>query len=127
MQNNMIKEGFAFRFDPGACENCEGNCCIGESGYIWVTPAEIEAIASYLEMDEELFKTRCLRKVKYRYSLAERKNGESYECLFFDPAVKRCTIYPVRPTQCRTFPFWDYFKDHIEEVEKECPGIQRIL
>ncbi|NLO17741.1 MAG: YkgJ family cysteine cluster protein, partial [Arcobacter butzleri] len=28
------------------------------------------------------------------------------------------------PTQCRSFPFWDYFKDNITEVQKECPAIK---
>ncbi len=126
MQDNIKKEGFAFAFDPKACETCAGNCCIGESGYIWLTPAEIGAIADFLQMEQEAFRAAYLRKVGYRQSLKERRNGTSYECIFFDPVHKRCAIYPVRPTQCRTFPFWDYFKNRIEEVEKECPGIIRL-
>jgi len=125
MQNIMTKEGFDFTFNPSACESCEGNCCIGESGYIWVTPNEIKDIAAFLEMDEATFRAQHLRKISYRFSLKERKVGESYECEFFDMKQKRCTIYDVRPSQCRTFPFWDYFKDKINEVEKECPGIIR--
>jgi len=119
----MTKEGFDFRFNPDACESCEGNCCIGESGYIWVTPHEITNIASYLEMQEADFRKAHLRKVRYRYSLKERQVAQSFECEFFDMTQKRCTIYEVRPSQCRTFPFWDYFKKHIEEVKQECPGI----
>ena len=119
----MTKEGFNFAFNPSACESCEGNCCIGESGYIWVTPGEIQNIASFLQLDESIFREKYLRKVRYRYSLKERQVGQSFECEFFDMSQKRCTIYDVRPSQCRTFPFWDYFKEHITEVEKECPGI----
>lgn len=122
----MTKEGFNFVFNPHACESCEGNCCIGESGYIWVTPAEIQNIASFLKLNETDFREQHLRKVQYRYSLKERQVGESFECEFFNMAQKRCTIYEVRPSQCRTFPFWDYFKEHIKEVEKECPGIIRL-
>ena len=125
MHPNMKKEGFDFAFNPSACESCEGNCCIGESGYIWVTPAEIKDIAAYLKLSEELFRAKHLRKVSYRLSLKERKVGESYECEFFDMQKKQCTIYDVRPSQCRTFPFWDYFKERIQEVEEECPGIIR--
>ena len=126
MQDNMTKEGFSFAFNPSACEVCEGNCCIGESGYIWVTPTEIQNIASYLKLSETDFRVQHLRKIQYRYSLKERQVGESFECEFFNMTQKKCTIYDVRPNQCRTFPFWDYFKEHTKEVEKECPGIIRL-
>ncbi len=123
---NMIKhDGFKFGFDESACFNCDGNCCRGESGYIWVTPSEISEISNFLGLDESEFREHRLRKVKYRYSLKEREVADEYECEFFDETQKRCTIYEVRPSQCRTFPFWDYFKEHIEEVVKECPGIIR--
>ncbi len=126
MQDKMTKENFNFAFNPSACETCEGNCCIGESGYVWVTPAEIKAIATHLGLDEEVFRAKHLRKVGYRYSLKENKLGESYECAFFDKNKRQCSIYEVRPSQCRSFPFWDYFKEHITEVEEECPGIIRL-
>ena len=116
----ISKEGFSYKFDPEACKNCEGNCCIGESGYIWVTPQDIKAIAFYLNMDEELFKKTFLIKVGYRYSLKEKPYKDGYACVFFENG---CKIYPVRPNQCRTFPFWDYYKDKVDELKKECPGI----
>lgn len=120
----MIKsEGYDFLFDPSKCDTCEGNCCIGESGYIWCTPAEIDAIASYVQLDRDLFMTEYIEKVKYRYSLKERNVGGSYHCIFFDSRKRGCSIYPVRPSQCRTFPFWEHFKTHRDEVIKECPGI----
>ncbi len=124
--HTMIKvEGYDFGFDESACFSCEGNCCRGESGYIWVTPYEISQIARFLHIDEDDFRAEHLRKVRYRYSLKEVETEGEYICRYFDTISKRCTIYEVRPSQCRTFPFWDYFKEHIEEVEKECPGIIR--
>jgi Fe-S-cluster containining protein len=114
------KEGFNYKFDTDACKNCEGNCCIGESGYIWVSPKEIKEIASFLGIDEEIFKSRFLIKVGYRFSLKEKPYKDGFACIFFENG---CKIYPVRPLQCRTFPFWDYFKDHLDELKKECPGI----
>ncbi len=123
MQDIIRKEGFSFGFDPSKCSQCEGKCCTGESGYIWLTSDEMENIASFLETDIQHFKENYLRKVRYRYSLKEVLIDGSYECIFFNQEHKNCSIYPVRPTQCITFPFWDYFKDHQEEVEQECPGI----
>ena len=120
--NIIKKEGFNFSFDTDACKSCEGNCCIGESGYIWVTPKEIENIAEFLEIDKDFFIQNYLIKVGYRFSIKEKPYKNGYACLFFNNA---CSIYPVRPTQCRTFPFWDYFRDekHFDELKKECPGI----
>ncbi len=120
MKNIITREGFPYKFNQDACKNCEGNCCIGESGYIWVTPKEIEEIANFLKIDTEEFKKRFLIKVGYKYSIKERPYKDGFACIFFD---KGCTIYPVRPKQCRTYPFWDYFKTHTGELIKECPGI----
>jgi Fe-S-cluster containining protein len=117
------KDGFKFAFDPLACSSCEGRCCTGESGYIWITPKEMQDVAKLLEMEFDEFTSNYVKKVGYRYSLVERRVDESYECVFFDSKLKRCSIYEARPKQCRTFPFWDSFKDDIDEVVKECPGI----
>ncbi len=125
MRNLITKESFSFSFDPSACYSCSGACCRGESGYVWVSKEEIIQIARFLEMDVERFKKDCLKKENYRFTIQEiKKNGE-YLCLFFDEKHNKCAIYPVRPKQCRSFPFWDQYKnkDKIKEVCKECKGI----
>lgn len=114
------KEGFPYKFDQDACSRCDGNCCIGESGYIWVNIKEIEDIANFLKIDKNLFIDRFLIKVGYKFSLKEKPYKDGFACIFFENG---CSIYPVRPKQCKTFPFWDYFKTHICELKKECPGI----
>ena len=126
MQNLIKKDGFSFAFDPKACESCKGDCCRGESGYIWVNKEEIENIANFLGILKDEFIKNYLKKVKYRFSIKEVVINGEYQCLFFDEKNCRCQIYPVRPTQCRTFPFWDRYKDekYINEVCKECPGIK---
>jgi len=120
----VTKDGYNYKFNPLACDTCGGACCTGESGYIWVKYQEIEKIAQFLELTIEEFATIYLRKVKHRYSIIEKKlDTDNYACIFFDNNIKQCTIYPVRPSQCRTFPFWEIFKSDIEEVKKECPGV----
>jgi len=117
-------EQYAYAFDPKACESCGGACCTGASGYIWARYGEIEQMADFLDLRVEDFAKMYLRKVGHRYSLTERQVGEDdYACVFFDTEKKRCTIYPVRPRQCRTFPFWEQFKNNEDEVRDECPGI----
>jgi len=120
----MEKEGYGYKFNPSACEECGGHCCTGESGYIWAKYDEIVNMAEFVNLSVEEFATMYLKKVKHRYSLVEKKLAEdNYACIFFDETTERCTIYPVRPLQCRTFPFWEQFKQDEEEVRKECPGI----
>ncbi len=118
------KDGYKYKFKPSECEACGGQCCTGESGYIWTKYEEIKNMAEFVNLSVEDFATIYLKKVKHRYSLIEKKLSEdNYACIFFDENIKRCTIYSVRPMQCRTFPFWEQFKNDEEEVRKECPGI----
>ena len=125
--NIIKKEGFDFAFDPSGCDTCAGNCCIGESGYIWINKNEIENLAKHLNISIEELGLNYLRKVGYKYSLKERQLAkDNYACVFFDLEKKCCSIYEARPTQCRTFPFWDYFKENKEEVFKECPAIKEL-
>ncbi len=124
MDNLIEKEGYGYRFDPSACDECGGGCCTGESGYIWTKRHEIELMAEFVKLSVDEFATMYLRKVKHRYSLREKKlSSDNYACIFFDDTTNRCSIYPVRPLQCRTFPFWEQFKTDEQEVRKECPGI----
>lgn len=121
----MIRQdGYEFSFLPSACESCGGACCIGESGYIWISRPEIEAVAEYLQMPVEEFAQNYLIRAKNRYSLREEKvEGMGYACIFFDTQKRLCSIYNVRPKQCRTFPFWEQFKNDTKELTQECPGV----
>ncbi len=123
MKNLTKKDGFKFAFGASACQSCEGRCCTGESGYIWCNVSEMQEMAKHLGLEFSEFTSKYIKKVGYKYSLVEKKVDDSYECIFFDSKLKRCSIYEVRPKQCRTFPFWDSFKNDIDEVVKECPGI----
>jgi hypothetical protein len=84
-----------------------------------MTPPEIEAIAGFLGVDVGTFSRRYLRRVGRSLSLIEKP---SHDCIFWDGG---CTVYAVRPTQCRTFPFWP---ENIETpgawqaVVHQCPG-----
>lgn len=125
--NLMESDGYPYKFEPSACASCGGACCTGASGYIWVKHHEIKTIAEFLELSYEDFAIMYLKKVKHRYSLIEkyRKESNDFACIFFDSKIEGCGIYSVRPLQCRTFPFWEQFKNSCDEVEKECPGIVR--
>ncbi|MCI5968424.1 YkgJ family cysteine cluster protein [Helicobacter sp.] len=113
---------FQYHFDPSKCKECGGKCCTGESGYVFVTPKEIEEIAEFLGLDFDTFCQNYVKKVGYRYSLLDiTQDNKTYSCVFFKDGI--CQIYPKRPKQCVAFPFWDYYKEHFDELEKECIGV----
>ncbi len=123
MQDLIKQETYPYAFDPSACSSCEGRCCTGESGYIYVNKNEIESIAKLLNMQVSDFAKEYLYKKGYKYSIKEIKFNESYECVFYNRETNGCAIYNARPLQCRTFPFWDYYKTRVNELKLECPGI----
>lgn len=123
MSNIINQEGFSYSFNASSCDTCEGRCCTGESGYIYVTKNEIQNISKLLNLDEEEFVNKYLFKKMYKYSIKENKKDDSYECVFYDASSNGCKIYEARPLQCRTFPFWDYYKNRVNELKLECPGI----
>ena len=123
----MIYEAdFPFCFDEDACAACGGACCTGESGFIFVSEAEIEALAQFLGIAYDELKHRFLYKAGARLSIRERMDDDGFSCIFFDKEKRRCSVYPARPGQCRTFPFWDYFKTRKDEVRNECPGVKLL-
>lgn len=123
MSNIIKNKSFSYAFDSSACQSCNGGCCTGESGYIYLAISEINNIASFLNMDTQEFKDRYLYIHKGRYSIKESIFEGSFDCIFYDRQINGCSIYEVRPTQCKTFPFWDYFRHRVDLLKLECPGI----
>jgi len=119
----MNKDGFPYAFDPSACAECGGRCCTGESGNIFGSAQEIRALSALLQTDEADFRAAYLEKRGYKFSIKERRVGPSYDCIFYDREQGGCSVYAARPMQCRTFPFWDYYKRRVRELKNECPGI----
>ena len=119
----VSRPNFDYQFDESKCADCGGNCCSGKSGYIWVDEQEQKNIAQFINIEYEEFRKDYLRVHCGRYSIKELKISGNYNCVFFDIEKKCCSIYEVRPKQCREFPFWEYYRTRCEELVKECPGI----
>ena len=117
------KPGFKFGFDADACDLCPGLCCFGEPGVIWITSEDIKRISEFLSSKTQQVIEKYLRRIDDRYSLRELRQKSDYYCIFFDAQRKSCSIYPVRPTQCRQYPFWPNFKENRAWVGENCPGI----
>lgn len=121
-----------------SCTQC-GNCCTGAPGYVWVSDIEVDRFAAFLKIDRMTFlKTYC-RLIGGRVSLKERRNFRNeYDCVFLkeieigEGAKKRmkrvCTVYDVRPLQCRTWPFWDGLlatEEAWNHAAERCPGMNK--
>lgn len=117
------KEGFNYSFDASKCKACGGKCCIGESGWVFVNEKEIQEIAKYLEIDIDKFIEKYTRRIGNRISLIEKPHKTGRACIFFNDETKQCNIYDFRPNNCRTFPFWDIFKNNPKYAQMECIGV----
>ncbi len=117
------QKDFPYTFNDDACNTCSGKCCRGSRGYIWVTPEELETIAESRQMNLTSFYGQYARLVEGKLSLQEHLINGEHLCCFFDPATRLCKNYRYRPEQCRTFPFWDQFKEELQYLLDECPGV----
>lgn len=118
-EERWYKDGLNF-----SCTQC-GDCCTGAPGYVWVNEQELREIAGFLGKSIGEVRLHHTRLLGLRTSLTEYANGD---CTFFDGRTRSCTIYPVRPTQCRTWPFWESNLESPEswkEVQRDCPGAGR--
>ena len=102
------------------CTRC-GHCCTGTPGYVWVTPGELAALAEFLGEPVAAVRAAYTRAAHGHRTLREKENGD---CVFYDRGAG-CTVYPARPTQCRTWPFWESTTETPaawERTEGVCPG-----
>ena len=118
MSDPWYKNGLRFR-----CTRC-GHCCTGEPGYVWVSDADLAALAEHLGETVEAVRGLYTRWTARGRTLREKANGD---CVFYDRKAG-CTVYPARPPQCRTWPFWESNVASPEawrETCEVCPGSGR--
>lgn len=110
MSELWYKDGLRF-----TCTRC-GHCCTGDPGYVWVEDGDLAAIAQ--ERGESLEEVKALytRWTPRGRTLREKSNGD---CVFYD-REQGCTVYAVRPPQCRTWPFWESTVATPEAWQRTC-------
>ncbi len=116
MDDRWYADGLRFE-----CKRC-GDCCRGEPGFVWVGFDEAKKIAQWKGMSFSDFERAFLRRVGRRMSLIEKENGD---CVFWSAGIG-CSIYSIRPTQCRSFPFWPGNLESLQTWQREagrCRGI----
>ena len=118
MSEPWYKDGLRFE-----CTRC-GKCCTGEPGYVWVNDAELRALADFRGETVEELTGLYTRLTTRGRTLREKANGD---CVFWDKQAG-CTVYPVRPAQCRTWPFWESTTatpQAWDQTRQDCPGAGR--
>ena len=83
------------------CIPC-GKCCLskGDYGYVYLTREDRRKLARHLGLStRQLIRRYCNRNGDDYYFKDSRER-----CVFLEN--NRCAIYPARPHQCKTWPFW---------------------
>ncbi|HMF32916.1 MAG TPA: YkgJ family cysteine cluster protein [Candidatus Lokiarchaeia archaeon] len=125
--SKVIKSRRGVRFN---CNGC-GRCCSGESdGHVFVYGEEIKPITDYLHLTESEFVNRYCEVYDDIYegdliqTLVIKLNSDSGNCIFLQDDMK-CRIYPNRPFQCLSFPFWRMNMENRDvwaRVKENCSG-----
>ncbi|MBU0987722.1 MAG: YkgJ family cysteine cluster protein [Proteobacteria bacterium] len=101
------------------CTRC-GDCCKGYGGTV-VTDDEIHTLAKYINTDPKRFVADFCQMSGKKLVLAQGSNGY---CIFWNGL---CTIHPVKPQMCKTWPF---IKNILMDIGNwyamavQCPGMR---
>src|SRR5215469_10812024 len=103
-----------------ACQRGCINCC-DQDGYVYLTEEDVNRAAKFVGASTKVFEK------KYVYRTAHQirfRKPRKKQCPFLESGG--CAIHPVKPTQCRTFPFWPELVENRDEWDRAarfCPGI----
>jgi len=116
-KKHWFQNGLRFSCQPGCVR-----CCCGAPGDVFITDEELRSLAAHLDIPFEEFDNQYVRHYSSgRKSLLERANGD---CVLL--AGSGCSVYAVRPQQCRAYPFWPEILRRratwLREARR-CPGV----
>ena len=107
-----------FRFE---CQPDCSNCCQVE-GQVYLSESDVQRIAAHLGFTPKDFEARYVYRTTHGH-IRLRKPPDR-QCHFHRD--NRCSIHVVKPTQCRTFPFWPELvedENAWNEAARYCPGM----
>jgi uncharacterized protein len=110
------EKGIRFTCQPGCTRCCE------VSGYVYMTEEDLRRAAAHLGMTERAFESRYIYRTRHMRRLRKPRGGS--QCHFLQNGG--CAIHPVKPVQCRLFPFWPELVESRQEwraTGRWCPGV----
>lgn len=111
-------------YERGLCFTCQPGCgaCCKIPGRVELTQADATAMAEHLGLPHRTFLAQFTRVQNDQLLIRERDDGA---CIMLGEDAT-CRVHPVRPIQCRTYPFWDEIlaNEFTWFLERQtCPGI----
>ena len=113
------KEGIRFE-----CQG-SGKCCVSREsyGFVYLSDNDLKRFSNYFKLSIKKFKDEYCQITDGFVHLIEKTelNGN---CIFLKD--KKCSVYTCRPSQCRTWPFWNEnmnAKVWNKNISINCPGI----
>ena len=102
-----------------------GNCCVsrGSYGYVYLSKIDLKRFSKDFNISVKKFKEKYCQVTDGFIHLNEKKNLKG-KCLFLKK--NKCSVYKSRPSQCRTWPFWNENMDAKiwnGDISLNCPGI----
>jgi hypothetical protein len=110
-----MAKGLRFECQPGCTE-----CCT-QQGFVYLAEGDVGRMADFLGMTAAEFERQYVYRTARRLRLRVPRGSQ---CHFLREGG--CSIHPVKPTQCRIFPFWPELVESRREWKKTaryCPGI----
>jgi Fe-S-cluster containining protein len=104
-----------FACQPGCTKCCEVH------GFVYITENDLKNIAGHLGMTPKAFEKAYVVRFKHLLRLRKPRVGQ---CHFLKGGG--CSVHPVKPVQCRLYPFWPELVEDRAKWEQErasCPGI----
>jgi Fe-S-cluster containining protein len=102
---------------------CQPGCtkCCDVRGVVYITEDDLQRMALYEGLKPKAFEKKYV--VRYKRLLRLRKPRRS-QCHFLQAGG--CSVHPVKPVQCRLYPFWPELVENRQNWNTEgkmCPGI----
>ena len=102
---------------------CQPGCtrCCDQKGYVYLTEKNLRAAARYLGLTPRVFEQKYVYRTRH---LLRLRKPPDRQCPFL--TGEGCAIHPVKPTQCRLFPFWPELVESLpvwKATAAWCPGI----
>jgi uncharacterized protein len=110
-----VAQGLRFECQRGCTECCR------RRGFVYLTENDLLRAAEFLGMSPAAFEKRYVYRTR---RLLRLRTPRDLRCHFLRDSG--CAIHPVKPAQCRLFPFWPEMVENRREWRKTaawCPGI----
>jgi Fe-S-cluster containining protein len=117
MKKKFWHDGLYFK-----CHQC-GNCCTFPNGVVYASKNEMLEISNFLSLSFDKFLENYTVIDDEFIAIKSKEDGP---CVFYENHA--CAVYSVRPTQCRTYPFWpEILKNESRWLNEstKCAGINK--